>query len=381
MDSSGNVTNRSYNVGIDLLDPAIQVGGVTDGSRIVRGSTTAITFGCTDAPTGIAACFTDPAYTSGDALYSATLGEHTVSVTAVDNVGRSRVRRITYTVVQPDLQVQSGPQASGFTGTPRVGDRLRASGGSFVPAADSITYRWVRGGTVVATGPDYTVTADDLGHELGLQMTGRRAGYNDRTWGNLWLGTVARGTFQVTGVGRLVGTPAEGRVLTVQAPASVTPAPTTTTYEWRVGTRTVTTTVPSLALTSAMVGQQVSATIRYGSSTHTDVRVPVTLSGLPGTTTLTPRITGRAWTVKRRAAALGTARAGLLLTARVPLLNGRAGRFTYQWLRDGRVVRGATGVRFKVRAADRRHRISVRVRAHTPYRPLTQSTSASVRIR
>ncbi len=380
-DSEGNSSSRSYNVGIDLWYPTIEVGGVTDGSRIVQHSTPAFTFGCADLPTGIVSCFSDPAYTSGDPLYSATLGEHTVSVTAVDRVGRSRVRRITYTVVQPDLQIQHPPQVSGLDGTPRVGDQLHAHGAAFVPAAESLTYRWVRGGTVVATGPDYTVTGDDLGHELGVQVTGSRTGYNDRTWGNLWLGTVTKGAFEVTGVGRLLGTPAEGKVLTVRPPTSVTPTPTTTTYEWTIGTRTVLTKVPSLTLTSAMVGQQVSAVIRYGSATHADVRVPVTLSGVPGTATRTARVTGKAWTVLRRAAVQGTPSAGRTLTAVVPRLNGRVSRFSYQWLRDGKVIRGATGLRYRARAGDRRHLISVRVRAYTPYRPFTYSTSAPVRIR
>lgn len=380
-DSEGNASSRSYNVGVDLLDPSIAVGGVSDGARIVQHSAPAFTFGCADAPTGIVSCFSDPAYSSGDPLYSATLGEHTVSVTAVDRVGRSRVRRITYTVVKPDLQVQSPPQVSGLDGAPRVGDRLHAHGAAFVPAADSLTYRWVRGTTIVATGTDYTVTADDLGHEIGVQVTGHRAGYNDRTWGNLWLGTVTKGAFEVTGVGRLLGTPAEGRTLTVQPPASVTPAPTTTSYRWTIGSRTLTTTRPALTLTSAMVGQSVSVRIRYASTTHVESWVPVTLSGVPGTTTRTARVTGKAWTVLRRAAIQGTPSAGRTLTAVVPRLNGRASRFSYQWLRDGKVIRGATGLRYRARAGDRRHRITVRVRAYTPYRPFTYSTSAPVRIR
>lgn len=380
-DSEGNSSSRSYNVGIDLWYPTIEVGGVTDGSRIVQHSAPAFTFGCADVPTGIVSCFSDPAYTSGDPLYSATLGEHTVSVTAVDQVGRSRVRRITYTVVKPDLQVQSPPQVTGLDGAPRVGDRLHAHGAAFVPAADSLTYRWVRGTTIVATGADYTVTADDLGHDLGVQVTGHRAGYNDRTWGNLWLGTVTKGTFEVTGVGRLVGTPTQGRTLTVRPPESVTPTPTDTAYRWTIGSRVLTTTRPALTLTSAMVGQPVSVRIRYGSATHADLWVPVTLSGVPGTATRTARVTGKAWTVLRRSAIVGTPRTGRTLTAVAPRLDGRASRFSYQWLRDGKVIRGATGLRYRARAGDRRHLISVRIRAYTPYRPFTYSTSAPVRIR
>lgn len=379
-DGEGNTSSRAYNVGVDLSDPTIEV-DLTDGARVVQHSTRPLHFGCADAPTGIVTCAGDPVQTSGGNLHTATLGEHRVSVTAIDQVGRSRVRSVTYTVVQPDLQVQHPPSVSGLTGAPRVGDQLHAHGATFVPAADSVTYRWVRGATVIATGPDYTVSGEDLGHEIGVQVTGRRTGHNDRTWGNLWLGTVTKGSFEVTGVGHLVGTPTEGRTLTVRAPAAVTPTPASTTYEWTIGARRVVTTKPALLLTSAMVGQQVSVVLRYGSPTHADIRVPVTISGVPGTDTRTTRVTGKAWTVLRRAAVIGTARAGRTLTAVAPRLNGRASRLSYQWLRDGKVIRGATSTRFTVRTSDRRHRISVRVRAYTYYRPFTYSTSASVLIR
>lgn len=379
-DGEGNTSSRAYNVGVDLTDPTIEV-DLADGARVVQHSTRPLHFGCADAPTGIVTCVGDPVQASGGEIHTATLGEHTVSVTAIDRVGRSRVRRVTYTVVQPDLQVQHPPSVSGLTGAPRVGDQLHAHGATFVPTADSVTYRWVRGATIIATGPDYTVSREDLGHEIGVQVTGRRTGYNDRTWGNLWLGTVTKGDFEVTGVGRLVGTPAEGRTLAITPPASVSPAPTETTYRWTVGSRVLLTTVPRLTLTSAMVGQRVSAQIRYGSATHADIWVPVTLSGVPGTTTQSSHVRGKAWTVLRRSAVLGTPRAGRILTAVAPRLNGRASRLSYQWLRDGKVIRGATSTRFKVGRSDRRHRISVRVRAYTPYRPFTWSTSASVRIR
>lgn len=380
-DGAFNGSTRTYNVGIDLSDPTIDVGGVVDGATIIQHSARPITFGCADAGTGIASCATDPAYASGENLDTATLGQHTVVVTAIDRVGRSRLRALHYTVVQPDLQLQSPGSISGFTDVPRIGDQLHASGAVFVPAAETVTYRWVRGGTVVATGPDYTVTAADLGQEIGLTVTGQRSGHNDRVWGTLRLPHVVKGAFEVTGVGRLLGTAAEGRTLTVQSPPSVTPAPTSTSYEWTIGSRVVLTTGPTLALASSMVGQQVSARIRYGSATHADVWVPVTISGVPDTATRTAPITGKAWTVVRRSAMRGTARVGRILTAVAPRLNGTPTRYAYQWLRDGKVIRGATSTRFKVRKADRRHRISVRVRAYTPYRPSTLSTSLRMRIR
>lgn len=64
-----------------------------------------------------------------------------------------------------------------------------------------------------------------------------------------------------------------------------------------------------------------------------------------------------------------------------PQLSGRAHRYTYQWLRNGKVIKGATAASYRVRKADRKARLSVRVTATTAHRPATVSVSAAKRVR
>jgi Zn-dependent metalloprotease len=85
-----------------------------------------------------------------------------------------------------------------------------------------------------------------------------------------------------------------------------------------------------------------------------------------------------------------------LLPTRSPVISGRArvgsrlsatqGRWSlpgvrvrYQWLSGGHPIRGATGSTYRVRAADRSRRISVRVTARRAHRGHTATTSPSTR--
>ena len=56
-------------------------------------------------------------------------------------------------------------------------------------------------------------------------------------------------------------------------------------------------------------------------------------------------------------------------------------KVTYQWLRDGKVVRGAKSAGYRVKRADRGHRLAVRVVVTKPgYVPATK-VSRAVRVR
>ena len=59
----------------------------------------------------------------------------------------------------------------------------------------------------------------------------------------------------------------------------------------------------------------------------------------------------------------GQAKLGKTLTARHGAWNGTSVRFSYQWLRDGKVVRNATGANYRLGKADVGHRYSVTVTA------------------
>lgn len=64
--------------------------------------------------------------------------------------------------------------------------------------------------------------------------------------------------------------------------------------------------------------------------------------------------------------AVGTARVGKKLSARTAGWGPKPVKIRYQWLRDGRVIRGATKVRYTLRKADRGAKVRVRVTVTKP---------------
>jgi len=72
----------------------------------------------------------------------------------------------------------------------------------------------------------------------------------------------------------------------------------------------------------------------------------------------------------------GKAQVGKKLKATVGATDPTSATLTYQWLRDGKVVTNATGKAYKLKGADRGHRISVRVTASVDEWRATTKTSA-----
>ncbi|MGR2752504.1 hypothetical protein [Agromyces arachidis] len=61
--------------------------------------------------------------------------------------------------------------------TPQVGVELSVDLGTWVPEPDVLTIRWVRGTSILATGPTYTPVAADAGRNLRVVVTGEKEGY------------------------------------------------------------------------------------------------------------------------------------------------------------------------------------------------------------
>jgi surface antigen len=109
--------------------------------------------------------------------------------------------------------------ASTWSGTPRLGSRLRLATGRFVPAATGVRHQWLRAERAVrgATGPTYTVGRADLGKRIRVRTTATRRGYAAVT-------TVSAATSRVrtSPVVRLTARPGRGRgrvTLTVRVTA------------------------------------------------------------------------------------------------------------------------------------------------------------------
>ncbi|MDP2772335.1 MAG: hypothetical protein Q8O61_02165, partial [Nocardioides sp.] len=79
---------------------------------------------------------------------------------------------------------------------------------------------------------------------------------------------------------------------------------------------------------------------------------------------------------------VGKAKVGSTLTARRGTWTPSGVRMSQRWLRDGRVIRGATKVRYRLVKADRGHRISVAVTgSKAGWVSLTRTSRQTARIR
>jgi hypothetical protein len=148
------------------------------------------------------------------------------------------------------------------------------------------------------------------------------------------------------------GKPTVGRILS--APARVTADPKATLrYQWMRGAGVI-----AGATASRYQVRTVDVNKRLA------VRVTVSRPGWPNkyVSTSTTIVAKRALKVGRVTAS-GTAKVGRKLTARTPGWRPSSVRFRYRWLRDGKAIPGATKAHYRLRKADRRTVIRVRVTA------------------
>lgn len=98
-----------------------------------------------------------------------------------------------------------------------------------------------------------------------------------------------------------------------------------------------------------------------------------------------PVVVGKALFRTTRPRLRGTPRAGRLLSVRLKGWQPKPGRkgikVRYQWMRNSKAIKGAKGATYRVRAKDRRKKISVKVRAKARDYETAARTSKQVKIR
>lgn len=232
-----------------------------------------------------------------------------------------------------------------ITGTARVGSTLQAEPGEVTPAAEGAVITWLNGSTVLGTGETYVPTPADVRAQLSISVTWASAGFEEFQVASDPTAPVALATFS-SFTPSLTGTAAPGSNLSV----SGLPSGTERTYKWYRNSKVISgVTGGSYTVRSTDVGVKIRVAVwikRPGYVTRSATSASVTV-GRAFSATTTPALQGTFKVGRKIAVSPGTWKPGAT--------------FSYQWLRDGVPISGATSQSRIVVAADAGAALSVRV--------------------
>ncbi|TFB71956.1 LPXTG cell wall anchor domain-containing protein [Cryobacterium glaciale] len=268
----------------------------------------------------------------------------TVAVTAV------KTGYVTETTVSA---ASAAIAAAVFTATPvptisgnaAVDQTLSAAAGSWEPSGATLTYQWLRSGSPVigATASTYPLTAADLGAVVTVTVTAVKAGYVTASTTSVATAAVAATPFTGVPAPIVTGTPMVDQTLTATA-GDWAPTGATLTYQWlRNGYPITDATGSTYALTPNDLGAVLTVEVTAVKTGY----VTETVDSLPSAI-----IVAAPFTIAPIPTISGTTTVEETLTATTGDWAPTGAALTYQWLRDGSPVDGATDVDYLLGVAD-----------------------------
>lgn len=261
-----------------------------------------------------------------------------------------------------------------ITGEPKVGKILTAVAPTW--SLDGVTnaYQWLRAGATIpgATASTYTVSTDDVGKAISFRATGSKPNTTPATATSAPVTGLLSDAPTVTTPASITGAARVGSTLTVTAPGWSTTG-VVTTYQWLLDTVAI---PGAVATTYDVTAQDVGKAI--------SVRATGTKPGLtPATTTSAPvtGLLGETLVASTPPSISGSGRTGQVLTVN-PGTWGPLSPTTwsYQWLRNGVAVPGATDSTYIVPVRDAAKSLSVEVTAAREGYSPGRATTAGVAI-
>lgn len=255
-----------------------------------------------------------------------------------------------------------------LSGSAQVGKRLSASPGSW-PSGTTRSFQWYRGKTPIngATGERYTVGPADAGSALTVRVQGIKRFHPTTVRYAAATAPVPYLKLAKTSVPAISGRAEIGSTLTARA-LTWSPSPVALAYQWRRdGVAIKGATGPTHRITTADGGKRLSVSVTgsrlgYSSVTRTSLAtatVPKLLAAVPPVVSGHPRV-------------------GSTLTARAGSWSPASVELSYQWYRDGRAIRGATGATHRLGVDDLGTRLAVRVTGRlTGYATASRTSSAT----
>lgn len=258
-----------------------------------------------------------------------------------------------------------------ISGSGQIGTALTSTPPSWNLPDVTTAYQWYRGSTPItdATKNVYELTQDDLNQSIRVRVTGTKPGYpagiadSNIVKGGLGTGPSLSRELLLQGTGKV------GTSLTAQV--SWQQAGVTTAYQWLVGGTAVSgATTSEYVVRTADTGRTVQLRVTGNRAGYS----PTTVTSNLVTATGTERLVASS-----PAKVSGITKVGYRLTAN-PGTWSRSPSFTYQWLREGVAIAGATSASYLLTGADAGRLMAVRVEAAKVGYLDGSSTSAGLRV-
>ncbi len=258
-----------------------------------------------------------------------------------------------------------------ITGTPKVGQVLTANAGTWGPSPVAFTYQWLAGGVAIsgATAQTYTLTSAEQGKAITVQVVGSKTGYASLTQTSAATAAVAAVAL-TTAVPTIAGTAKVGQTLTASA-GTWGPSPVTLTYQWLAGGTAISgATSNTFVLTTAQQGKAITVKVtgtKAGYTTVSTTSQATAAVAASGLTSVVPTISGSPTVGSTLSAVAGT-------WGPAPVT------LTYQWLRAGNPIAGATKASYVPGSADANQKLSVKVTGAKAGFTSVSVTSAAVTV-
>ncbi len=252
--------------------------------------------------------------------------------------------------------VLSETPAPTITGVVETGQVLTAEVGLWGPDPVELTFRWLRDGEAIegATTETYALTADDAGARIAFEVTGSKDGYTTVAMTSAETEEVERaalGQLTATPVPKISGTVKVGKKLTAR-PGAWGPDEVALSYQWyRSGKKIAKATTSTYTLVAADMGKTMKVKVTgvkdgYAAVTKTSKATKKVAAGT--LTTVKPKISG-------------SLKVGTKLTAKPGVWKPSGVKLSYQWLRSGKAIKGATKAVYKLTSKDKGKKITVKV--------------------
>jgi surface antigen len=254
------------------------------------------------------------------------------------------------------LKNTAAPTVAGLA---KVGGTLTTSPGVWSPAGPVLTYQWQADGQPIvgATGATLKLGLAQQGKQISAVLTASKTGYPTASVSSLPTLAVEPGTITNTAPATVAGTPAVGSTLSA-APGTWTPAGTAPAYQWLAnGVPVAGATSATLAVTPALLGSTLAVRVTASKIGYT---------GVAATSAATPPVRPATFPTTRSTTVTGATHPGQLLTAHPSGHTPTGAALSYQWLRAGVPVPGATGATYRLGAVDLGARIRVRASLAKP---------------